>query len=350
MRLVTHVLTAPMAKCFGLAYSAYMQTTPRLIVALLAAGLPGFAASAQTGPTLMLDPWAENTAAEVSIHGLTQDTQSQQTGLDVDLNLFDVTGRVRLDPGSDYDPALGFSYSHLDLRTADPGLPGELVDMSLALGGRLGDVDLGETLGGQWDMIYTVGLGYAGTAPVNDGEAWYLKANLFAIKPIDKDRSWLVGINYDGNRSFFPDLPLPAVTYFARLTETITYGLGFPVSRLTWAPNDAWKVQVNALVFFSLTASVEYQVSDRLTLFGTYDKRSEAYHLSGDVDNRRLFYSIERVEAGLRYELTDNLDLLVAVGYAIDEEFERGFDQQDTTTVRDLDEAIYVRGGLEMTF
>ena len=299
---------------------------------------------------MMLVPWAGDQQIEVRGDAFFTPTETKGAGLDVDLSIFESTGRVRLKPDASYNPTIGYEFIQYQLGTSDAALPDDLVDVSLAFGGSFGDVDLSSTLGGEWQMGYTLGVGYAGTTPFNDGDAWYGKADIFAVRAIDRDTRWLIGLNYDGNRVFLPDVPLPAVTYFSRLNESTTYAIGLPFSRLTWTPDEFWTVDIRSAVFFSFNGSVSYQVTEDLKLFAAYVRRSDAFTLPGSLDNRRLLFSQERLELGLTYELCTNASLTVAGGYAFGQEFDFGYDTRDPVGLRDLDDSGYIRAGITLKF
>ncbi len=323
-----------------------MRTT---IVLALGSSLFWAASSlAQTGPAMMLLPWEPDQIADLRAEGFYTPTEADVTGADVDLSIFDVSGRLRLHPDASYDPTLGFSFTQFNLGTSDAALPDRLVDVSIGFGGRFGS-DLSEALA-DWQLGYAIGIGYAGTAPFNDGNAWYGLATVYGIKPIDKDSRWIVALDYDGHRPFLPDVPLPAVTYFGRLSETLTYGLGFPYSTLRWTPDDRWAVDIKSSLFISFTGQVTYKVSDSLSLFAAYQRRNDVFVTSGLPDNRRLLFSQERAELGLRYELTGQTDLVVAGGYAFGQEFDVGYDVRDPAGLRDLDDSAYIRAGVELRF
>ncbi|MBX2852547.1 MAG: hypothetical protein KTR15_12480 [Phycisphaeraceae bacterium] len=306
-------------------------------------------ADAQSGPGMMLVPWAGDQQAQVKADAFYTPTEADVTGADVDLSIFTSTGRFRLDPDASYNPTIGYEFVQYEIGSSDAALPDDLTDVSIAFGGGFGNVDLGETFG-QWQMGYTLGLGYAGVTPFNDGDAYYGKADLFAVKAIDRDTRWLVGINYDGNRSFMPDVPLPAVTYFSRLNETTTYAIGLPFSQLTWAPDEFWTVDIRSAFFFNFNGTVSYQASEDLKLFASYTRRNDAFTLPTGFANRRLLFSQDRAEVGLSYDLGENLVLTVAGGYALNQEFDVGFDSRDPGGLRDLDDSGYIRGGIEIRF
>lgn len=311
------------------------------VLSLLTAG----SALAQTGPGIVLQPFNGDGVLELSGSAFYAPTEANVTGADVDLAIFDAQGRIRLDPDASYKPTIGFDFTQFGIDTTDAALPDRLVDASFAFGGSFGKVDMGDTLG-EWEVGYTVGAGYAGTAPFNDGNAWYLTGNLFAVKVIDRDTRWLVGLNYDGNRVFLPDVPLPAVTYFGRASETVTYGMGFPFSSLTWKPTDRWKVDIRSLLFFSLNATVSYTATDDLAFYAAYVQRNDAFTVSGSPSDRRLLFSQQRVELGAIYELTSGVGLTLAGGYAFDQEFDFGYDSREAVGVRDLDDAAFIRAGV----
>lgn len=299
---------------------------------------------------MMLVPWQEGTQAELVTQGMYIPTEVESTGTDVDMTIFDAFGRIRLDPDSTYKPTIGFKYTHFDLDTSDAAIPDGLTDVAVAYGGSFGDVDLGQTLG-TWDMGFSVGVGYSGPTTFENGDAWYGKADLFAVKPIDRDTRWLVGINYDGNRVFLPDVPLPAVSYFARASETVTYAVGIPFSRVTYKPDDAWTIDIRTVLFFNFNGSVRYQATEQLEIYAAYIIRNDAFTAASTArDNRRFIFSQQRVELGLSYDINPRLTLTAAGGVVLSQEIDFDYDVRDANGLRDLEDAPFVRVGLEFAF
>lgn len=334
-------------------------STPRPLLVLLLALLLPLHAVAQSGPSLLMVPFEQGRPVELSAHGFFTPTQANVTGADVDLSISDITGRVGLDrtggfmrPGNGESlslEAVGFDFTQLEMSTSDPLLPDQSADVSLGVGGALGTIDLGESAG-EWKTAYTVGVGYASTSPYGDSDGLYGKANLLAVKAIDRDTRWLVGLNYDGNRVFMPDVPLPAVTYFGRLNENTTYGLGFPFSSINWE-RDRLEIDVRSAVFFSFTGRVSYRASYELTFFAEYARRNEAFTDTGPVKNQRLFYNQQRAELGLEWDPVEGkMKFVLAGGYVFDQNLDTGFDSRDVVGLRNLDDAVFVRFGVEFAF
>ena len=326
-----------------------MKTTPRSCCAALCFAVLGLPAVAQTGPELMLLPWQEGQAFQASARAISVSTETDPLGADIHFTRYDGSARLRLDPNSEADPTLGYEYTYFELSTGDPALPSRLTDTSIAFGGRLGATDFGMDHG-DWEVAYTLGFGYAGDVPLHDGDAWYALGSVSAVRAIDRDTQWIVALQYDGNRVFLPDVPLPAVTYRGRYNAEVTYTLGFPFSSLTWRPDLNWTVTLRTLVLVNLNAEVAYKATDDLTFYAVYERDTDAFQLDGDLDTRRLIVSQQRVELGLRYRVDENLRLIAAGGFAFDQTFDRGFDTRDLRTVADLDDAAFFRVGVEVAF
>ena len=297
----------------------------------------------------MLVPWAGDQQAQVRADAFFTPTEADVTGADVDLSIFTSTGRFRLDPDASYNPTIGYEFVQYEIGSSDAALPDDLTDISIAFGGSFGNQNLGESLG-EWQVGYTLGIGYAGVTPFNDGDAYYGKADLFAVKAIDRDTRWLIGLNYDGNRIFLPDVPLPAVSYFSRLNESTTYALGLPFSQLTWKPDEFWTLDIRSALFFSFNGTLSYQANDDLKLFASLVRRNDAFTLPTGFANRRILFSQDRLELGLSYDIAENVALTIAGGYAFNQEFDVGFDSRDPAGLRDLDDSGYIRGGIELRF
>ena len=84
--------------------------------------------------------------------------------------------------------------------------------------------------------------------------------------------------------------------------------------------------------------------------YGSYSSTVRGYHLDGDDENRRLFFSQDRLEAGLTFDPAPRWSWTFAGGWAFGQEFTRGFDVRDDETVRELDDAPFLRLALDVSF
>lgn len=316
--------------------------------ALLTMALAG-PALGQTGPELMLKPWdgPDTDEPRFELGGQVRhswDGSVDETDEDFELTNYDAGGRFRLSTERGAT-AVGFEYKLLDLDTGDDALPTRLVDTSAAVGFGLGTWR-------DWSLAGTVGVGFAGDTPFTSDEAWYAKANLIAHRKLDDRRSVQLGLNFDGNRAIWPDVPLPIAAYNEKISDTFRYSVGFPLSSVQWQPADRLTLEASTVAFFSFNAEARYRLLERVRLFAGYESERTGFHHDEDLDNRRLFYQEQRLEAGVRLkpEQLPGSQLVIAGGYAFDREFERGFDVRDLDTVREVSDEPFVRIGLDLTF
>src|SRR5690606_5481587 len=101
-------------------------------------------------------------------------------------------------------------------------------------------VGFGKQLDEQWKVGAVVGGGFAGSNAYGDSDAYYAVAELLVDYEIADDRGWVFMLGYNGNRSFLPDVPLPALMYYDRTNPDLEYALGVPVTTVRWRPADRW--------------------------------------------------------------------------------------------------------------
>lgn len=272
--------------------------------------------------------------------------ESEQTGMDTRLSSYHAIGRFQLDPDDRQSPSAAISWNQLSTHSSDTALPDELVDVSVA-------GSISRALDDGWRLQLTAGGGFAGDNEFTDGSAYYGLANITAIKQLDDDSGYMLILDYNGNRSVLPDIPLPGFVYFSRLNENVRYSVGLP-SSITWTPDDVTSVRA-VITPGGFAGSIEHELNEWITLYGRYDNRTRSFHLDSDDSDRRLFFKQSRVEGGIVWTGTQGdsfpgAEIRVAVGYAFEQEFSRGWDTRDDDTVRDISDEPYVRAALTMRF
>jgi len=315
-----------------------------LLVLLVASS----SAFAQTGPALMIKPFDEGQRfelwSEATFFG-DGETKSTPVGeVDFDLFMYEGTGRVRLTGEDQRSITLGVAVVLLDIETSLPVISDEqLTDQSIALG-----IQVGEWSG--WRIDAVLGIGYAGNDAYAESNALYGIADVIFTKELDEQSSLQIIIDYNGNRNIWPDLPLPAIAYLHKSSDTFKYTVGLPMSSLTWNPCDRSTVHLQYSVPTNFGVDVDYKVLDTVTLFGAYSRRVYAFAIHDDQDNRRLFFEQSRAEAGVRWNACANFTAEIAGGYAFSQSFEHGFDVRDTDNVVDIEDEPYVRVALNIGF
>ena len=319
-------------------------TRTRGLAFALFLGVAAASATAQTGPALLQEPW---TGAETRFEAdggarIVGDSDLDGTGADLELVGYASQGRFR--PSTDgTSGAYGYALRGLELDTTDARLPERLVDVSLASGVRLGRWH-------GWRLSFTGGLGFAGDRPFTDESALYGKVSVMGTHRVDEKRSWQLGLSFDGNRVVFPDVPLPMVSYRERVSPELAYALGIPFSSARWSPTERLTLSARTVAFVTGSFRARYRVRETVSIFAGFDSDTTGYHVEGTDPNRRLFHEQSRVEAGLRYDVADYGKVEVGGGYAFDRSFERGFDLTDTDTVREVEDAPFLRFAVELAF
>ena len=299
-------------------------------------------AAAQTGAELLIRPFAEGENLELNSSAIFHAESEDDFGGDFQLNHYEVSGRAR-EVRERSIPRIGFDLNYLDI-DSDIGLPERLTDQSVAAGLAL--PDLYGFRGG-----FTVGVGYAGERPYGDANAWYGKATIALGKELDENTDLGVFLDYDGNRSFLPDVPLPGFAYRKRLDERLILVAGVPLSSLEWTPDDRWKFEVFWTLVESFDARVTYTVTKGLNLFANYDTSSRAFHVDElEAENDRLLFAERRAELGVQWEPRRDVRFSVAGGLTFKQEFSTGWDFRESDEITDIGDEPYVRAGLEMRF
>jgi hypothetical protein len=327
-------------------------------------------ALAQTNIDLMLRPFQERVPLEVNGFAAALNEGNTDTGDDYQLSLIDITARYRLAPAQKFDPRLGASATYLHFDTDDDRIPTSLLDVSFAVGfGVYEDKVAG------WQGALTLGAGYAGASGgpagdddfFSDGNAWYGKASFILGKKLNKTDGLLFVIDYDGNRSFKPDVPLPGLVYqkliFGNPDPSVTGGpfqpqlllsVGVPYASIHWEPIDRLSIDATYLIPDDLSLRIDYDLlpaRKTLGVYASFDSRRNSFHSEQlRHGNDRLFFFQRRAEVGFRWTPTERVNLLAALGYAFGQELTEGFDTSDDDKVADIGDRPYVRVGLQVGF
>lgn len=301
----------------------------RLTLITLAAISIHAGAFAQTGPSLLIQPWADKPqyASTYDEPMFIFGGHTKGDDEDIDILYYDSFGRVKFDRDNP-EPNfwLGYRAMTIGIGGDQPGLPGDLNDISLAAAFRLGDGS------GEWQLSIAGGAGTANDGHWGNSDAIYGIATINAAHRID-DRSALnIGINYNGNRTFLPDVPLPYLVYQHRSSKSFAYSLGVPTSGVTWSPTNDLTFHASYTVPTTILASVTYGLNKEWSIFGEYTQTLDGFYVE-DQGDTRLFYEKSILAAGVRWIHEPLIDIRGGLGYAFDQRFSRGWDVRDLDSV-----------------
>jgi hypothetical protein len=317
---------------------------PRFLTALLVCLLTT-PVIAQTGAELLVRPFAEDTNYEVEATAyrlFDGEIDEEDVDADYQLTLYESRGRMREDRSRNI-PRFGYDVAHLAVSSDDPSIPERLTDVSAAVALPVPGA-YGFTGG------IAIGIGYAGDGPFGDPHAFYGKATIGLTKKLDDVTDLAVGLDYDGNRTIFPDLPLPGFAYRKKLDPRLIFAIGVPVTSIEWKPDDRLTIEFRYLLVDRFDLRVDYRVVGGLNVFASIDQRRLAFEMDELPEHHRLLFEQRRAEAGLRWEPREDMALIVAGGYAFGQAFETGFDFRDTDEIAELTDEPYARIGLDFRF
>jgi hypothetical protein len=310
---------------------------------------------AQTGPDLLLGQFGEGNnvvgrAEGIFINSGHTDNSDGDGGYKSRLDIYNASARFKLDidsviPGfTKTQPRAGFQASVLDFHSSDPAVPGSLSDISFGVGFGVAKSD-------KWVAGISVGVGFASNNVFNDSNALYGKADIaFAYTLNDREKLGIV-LDYNGNRTFMPDVPIPGVIYTRKLNDQFTLEVGFPYSDIQWQPDDQWTLMLKFNFPDGAEATVDYKVTQQFHLYGSLAQQNEAFHWNEiDNDNRRVLFKQSRAEVGVRGVLQDRYAFTAALGYAFDTRLDVGWDSRDTDNLAEFSDEPYVRVGVEVKF
>jgi len=322
-----------------------------------------FAASAkaETGVDMLLGSWdweGKQTAALDGWAGKATATNNQ-TGEDTNLRYAEFQGRLHTE---DMPFMAGVQAKFMGFNSANRALiPQEMHDVAFSLATSLTPKDQAEAFGQKWDVALEAGFGQASSDEAfRDSHGDYATTTLTAGTDTSDTGRLIVGASYDGNRSLWPDIPLIGFEYRNSTGEYINgdkkrpvfaWRVGFPRLGLEWRPDEKWLVEIKADITSLGSAKVEYDLSEhRWFLFGAFRPYRIRVHADGDDAHRRLFFSSDTLETGVRFSPRPGIHLLGAVGYSFNQTIERGWDTQHLQTVNDFKPAPMLRGELRWDF
>ncbi|MHC4996475.1 MAG: hypothetical protein ACYTGQ_15620 [Planctomycetota bacterium] len=313
-----------------------------IAVAVLAVTL---STRAENAAYVLAYPWEDGAYTEFKTDAIFQERgDSKGTAFETRLNSYESSLRWRADNTTTDTLMAAFQYNVLEVDTNDPLLPDDqLINTSVV-------ISTGKIIDERWKIGVQAGVGYAGDNEFGNGSATHALGLLSAVNTIDDDTQVIWMLNYDGNRNVWQDVPLPGVMYKKTVSDEFSYVLGVPVSGLTWTPDNHWTVSVVYKLLYNLDATVTYALDDSLTLFAQFLNSVQAYSVSGDSSHRRLFFTQRRLEGGLQWTPASGADITLAVGQAFDQEFERGWDNWDTDSVREISDETYLRAAIDLAF
>lgn len=324
---------------------------PELRAALAALALAAAHAHAQTDQSLLLKPWDGPAILETATEFTWTPRTHPDNGPSGAVLEFASAGRVQLTDQYELRPAIGYDVYRLQISHAPANIPPVLSDESVAFATPIAKLD------DDWFLAASAGVGYAGDDAFHRGTAWYAKAAFTAGTKLSDKNSLALWLDYNGNRTLFPDLPLPQFA-FSHDDDTLEYVLGIPESSLTWNPTprftlDAsydFPLDLDVQAHLHLTGHTTPKDPAGLDLIARAVHESHAFHAQGLPDHQRLFFEEQRAELALRFQGPCRSYAQLGLAWVFSREFSTGFDERNLSTTQSYSDALALRFELGLVF
>jgi hypothetical protein len=315
-----------------------------LVCSVIFLAIVARSAQAQTGVDLLVKTWGEGAAVETTSDGMLEAaSHSKDDDERIRLSEYHLTGRWRIFPDQDATPRLGYDIQYFDLGTHDPALPRHLFNGTVGFAQPIAVYQ-------KWIVALTGSVGYAGESPLSDPRAVYEQGNIILIRQFSEERKLAVGLNYDGNRVFLPDVPIAGFAYADRYNDFFNYVIGLPYSSITWEPTKGFQIEAGYALLRTFDAKIAYQFSKHWAAYGEYNDQLTPFHIDNTSPDRRLFLQTHDVEAGIRWNLSPLIRFSVGGGWAFGQEFWTGFDLRGTNPLRHIADAPFGKVRIEIGF
>lgn len=320
-----------------------MRVPRLLLLALAALAFLEAPARAETRSNLMLRPMPEGKNADLKVEINRYLEAKTDAGLDYDMQLFATRGRVRVAPKLERrSPLVGWDVLYIDTETADPRVPSSLTETSVAVGFGFP--------AGDWIIGVTAGVGFAGDKPFT-GRGWYGLGSISTTKRLNERDILQFGLDFDGNRPIFPDIPLPIVVWTRTWSEKVRTSIGFPFLGITWEPATWFTFEFRGIPGIFQTGSLSFHVHEQWDIFVRYRGANFRFFVdSFPNDHRRLFYTEQRAELGVTATVAERWQISFAAGWAFEREYGTGWDVRDTSTLVALDKTPFFGLTVSVTF
>ena len=306
------------------------------------------AARGQTDESLLLDSWDEGQQVESTSDFFREAVAGTSARPDrTGLTEVDSTGRVRLTTDLDIAPSLGYDWMELrfdhELHDRVLIVPRQFDDLSLGAGTPLmGDKD--------GFLAMTAAIGYAGSNAFGDSNAWYGRGSVIFGKELDPNHSLAIWLDYDGNRTLFPDIPLPGFAYAVTVDDTLSFVLGLPNAAVTYQPLPEVELHAEWQAVDTIDAKFTWHIVKPVDFFMAFDNDTSPFHSDDLPDARRFFFSEDRAEMGVLWKPMPWLSLSLAGGYSFGRTIDRGYDERNLDRVVKLSDTPFVHVSVTVNF
>lgn len=219
----------------------------------------------------------------------------------------------------------------------DADLPNNLWDIALGATYRH-KFDTGQILGGN------LTIGSPSDRPFQSLDVVSVQFNGFWCVPTNEDDAWVVFVNFSNTRAFAPFIPLPGVGYELNRPR-LNALIGLPFAAARWEPVDRLTFEGRYFVPWNLDTRVSYRLLDNLKIYtGFIWDNQQWLRYDRHEDNHRLFFFEQRLMAGLRWDVMEDVYFDLSGGWGFDRFFfeAREYDDRNDSRIDISDGPVFL--------
>jgi hypothetical protein len=203
-----------------------------------------------------------------------------------------------------------------------------------------------------WTAGSNVRLGSASDRPFNNFDELTITSTSFLRIPVHEHDALILTLSVSNNTDFLNGIPIPGVAYLWQPTDWFRALVGFPFANVMIRPTNDLTIDLSYRFLYTFGGKVTYRFLPAWRVFAGYSSGVESYFLSESPDEHdRLFYSEQRVFAGLGWNIARRVSLDLTGGYAFDRFYTEGHNFQTNSSDRlNIDNGPYVTFGVQMRF
>jgi hypothetical protein len=165
---------------------------------------------------------------------------------------------------------------------------------------------------------------------------------------MNDDDLLVISLDYNGVRSYLPNVPLPGFELIHRAGDKNWLQIGFPRSAVNWEPLPGFTIEAAYEMPYTANVTLAYELGAGWSVFGRGANFFNAYRLDDEPSSRRVFFQMARAGLGVRY-LNPHLvfewayfDFSLSAGYAFEQRLSTGYDIRDLDRLARFADAPYI--------
>jgi hypothetical protein len=183
-----------------------------------------------------------------------------------------------------------------------------------------------------WTAGIGVILGSASDKLFHSKNELSLQSDIFVRIPAAEDNSWVFFIDYNTNREFWRNIPIPGAAYWFKSSDKFQAMIGAPVASIKFKPFERLTCEATYIMVRDIEAKISYDIASQFYIYGGFNWNNELYARADRERNQdRIFYYEKLLLAGAHWQAFKYIGIDLTAGYSFDRFFFEGekYDNKD---------------------